>query len=99
MIQQEEVYDFVARELAEVPDVECVLASREGDLWKFWSVVNDFEDALFDTIYDHEDRIRDHFKNVSFDFRTVMRRNRRLEEVIDPEEAVWLRSEPVSRAL
>ena len=75
--------EFIGTELSTVSAVECVFASRKGNVMQVCTVVNDFDPEVRAKIYDRETAIIDEFDSLEFDFDIVSRRGRDLAEVMD----------------
>jgi len=68
-VQAIQLNEFVAREFASVPEVECVYtACRENDVLYAWIVVSKYEKSVRTKIYDLQKRIIAEFDDREFDF-------------------------------
>lgn len=74
---------FLARELALVKEVEAVFTAQHGNLFHIWTVINEFDTATRQKIYERERAIIDEFEQFEFDFNIVARSNRDLKEITD----------------
>jgi len=82
----------VASAFAHIPEVEsvCVL-HRDGDLLRVFTIVNEEDKTVFDQIYDREIDLEDRLASVRFDFNTITRRNRPLQEFLGQNTPTWER--------
>jgi hypothetical protein len=74
--------EFIAFLIFDVPEVRAVLMQHEGRLLRVYIVVNDYDFAVNEKIYDKEERLIDMFCNVDFDFHITSQRTAPNSEVI-----------------
>ena len=62
---------WIGKQLAVVPEVEYVIASRNGNELHFWTIVNCFKNDVRRRIYALEGEVIDRYLDLSFDFHVL----------------------------
>ena len=62
---------WIGKQLAIVPEVEFVFASRYGNELRVWTIVNCFKKDVRRRIYAVEGEVIDRYLDLSFDFRVL----------------------------
>jgi hypothetical protein len=83
----------IARAFSDIPEVERVYVSHDGDLVVVTTIIDQGDnEATYDSIYDRERALIRDFRPRHFDFNVVARRGRPVEALMGPDAPTWRRS-------
>lgn len=87
-MQPPSIKQFLEQEFARVPEAEAVFASTQGRTLHVWIVVDQFDRAVREKIYEREMSLIDELDSFEFDFNILSRRGRNLTDVIRSQAAI-----------
>lgn len=73
--------------LLSVPQVEKIIIKRHGNLFDITTVIDKDDREARYKIYELEGKLIDNLENYLFDFHTIIREGRKLEDIITAEPA------------
>jgi len=82
----------LADAFAGVNGVREVYMDPSGDVVNVFTIIDDDDERIYESIYDRERSIRQH-ADLHFDFNVIARRGRSVEELVGSFAPVWQRTE------
>lgn len=81
-VQPVSIKKFLGQEFARIPEVDAVFVSVQGRTLHVWIVVDQFDGAVREKIYEKEMGLIDELDSFEFDFNILSRRGRNLTDVV-----------------